>query len=279
MTDIGLFTKAELVAGETVFSVNHGNSPVYRPGGMEGWVLNFTVSGAGKINRGAGSFVVRPGDILLFPPGVPHDYITDKDADDWVHLWVYFGMCTQLTGLLGWPEINGGVLGCRVNDAALLAEIGELLKLTVATWRKNIARKTDFCLNLLERALLLCDMVNPLSVGGLDRRVEKAISRMNKQLDRKIRLDDLAAACEMSVSRFVHLFTESTGVPPMKYLEKIRIEKARELLIGGNMKLAAIAESTGYVNEYYFSQVFKKLTGKPPGQYRKSLTGRNKGNV
>ena len=271
MKDTGKYAVNELLAGKTVFSVNHGNRPVYRPEGMTKWVLHYTVSGAGRISRGAESFIENPGDAVLFPPGVPHDYITDKSAEDWVHLWVYFGINTRLTGLLNWPEINGGVLGFHIKNTANRVEIEKLLSQTVEIWGKNIPRKINFCYNLLERALLICDMENPLSETVMDRRIGKAIDYMNERTAQKIKLDDIAVNCGLSVSRFVHLFSKTTGLPPVKYLEKIRIEKAQGLLIGSNMKLAEIAEATGYGNEYYFSKVFKKLTGRAPGKFRKCL--------
>jgi len=271
MRDTGRFAENELVAGRTIYSFHHGESPVNRPEGMDKWVLNYTVSGAGKINKGARSFTAKPGDILLFPPSVPHYYITDRDADDWVHLWVYFGRATRLAGLLNWPERQDGVRGCHISDPVLGAEIERLLCLTVETWQKTIPRKIHFCFNLLERVLLLCDSVNPLAEGGMDGRVRKAIDYLNERMSQKVRLGDVAAACDMSVSRFAHLFTEATGVPPMRYFEKVRMEKAQELLIGSNMKLAAVAETTGYGNEFYFSTVFKKLTGRAPGKFRKCL--------
>lgn len=271
MKDTGKYAVNELLAGKTVFSVNHGKQPVYRPDGMERWVLHYTVSGAGRINRGRESFIEKPGDLLLFPPGVAHDYITDKDADDWIHLWVYFGMNTRLSGLLNLPEINKGIIGLHIKNPENRTEIERLLYLTVETFEKSIPRKINFCYNLLERVLLICDTENPLSETAMDTRIGKAVDYMNEHLRRKIKLENIAVYCGLSVSRFVHLFSEKTGISPLKYLEKTRIEKAQGLLIGSNMKLAEIADITGYENEYYFSRVFRKLTGKSPGGFRKCL--------
>lgn len=265
MKDSGRFAVNELVAGKTVYSVNHGTRPIYRAEGMEKWVLNYTVSGTGIVNK---RFKALPGDLLLFPPGVTHDYISVPD-DDWVHLWVYFAMNTRLTGLLNWPEINAGVLGYSLKEQENKTEIEALLNLTVETWMRNLPKKINFCYNLLERVLLFCDLENPLSENSMDQRIKKAMEYMNRHISEKIALSEIAIHCGMSVSRFVHLFTETTGISPIKYLEKARVEKAQGLLIGSNMKLAEIAERTGYINEYYFSKVFKKLTGTPPGKFRK----------
>ncbi|MNW09067.1 HTH-type transcriptional activator Btr [compost metagenome] len=56
------------------------------------------------------------------------------------------------------------------------------------------------------------------------------------------------------------------------YLGRIRIEKARLLLLNPNCKISQIAEQVGYQDEKYFSKVFKKWTGQTPGDYRKNPT-------
>ncbi len=54
------------------------------------------------------------------------------------------------------------------------------------------------------------------------------------------------------------------------YFKRYRMEIARELLLGSDLSIARVAESVGYPDSFYFSQVFKKHFGKPPLQYRKS---------
>jgi YesN/AraC family two-component response regulator len=56
------------------------------------------------------------------------------------------------------------------------------------------------------------------------------------------------------------------------YLAKLRIEKARELLLKTQLNIDTIAEQVGHVNKAYFSKVFKKFTGVTPGEYRKAPT-------
>ena len=66
---------------------------------MDVWVMTCTLYGKVRINRGERSFTAERGDILLWPPGVPHDYITEETADDWIHNWVSFGSQSRFAGL------------------------------------------------------------------------------------------------------------------------------------------------------------------------------------
>lgn len=64
-------------------------------------------------------------------------------------------------------------------------------------------------------------------------------------------------------------FTKWTGKTIFHYLNTVRVERARQLLITGFYSMDEIAAQTGFRDVYYFSRVFKKYTGVTPGQVRK----------
>ena len=82
----------------------------------------------------------------------------------------------------------------------------------------------------------------------------------------------MANLIHMSRSRFSELYTHVIGVPPKKDLQNIRIEHAKYMLITTGDSIKNIAKSIGYDTEYYFIRRFKELTGKTPGEYRRSET-------
>ena len=67
--------------------------------------LNLTVRGEGVIKNGDRTFVCRPGDILLFPPGEIHHYGRHPDAREWYHQWVYFRPRAYWQEWLAWPSM------------------------------------------------------------------------------------------------------------------------------------------------------------------------------
>ena len=71
----------------------------------------------------------------------------------------------------------------------------------------------------------------------------------------------------LSYSYFKKLFITRFGVPPREYVIGKRIDYARDLLSTGLMSISAVAELAGFENVYYFSTVFKKRVGTPPGQF------------
>ena len=63
--------QVELAAGQTV--AVRDEHIIDRPNGMDGWILNYTAEGAGRVNRGARQFSTHVGQFLLFKPLAPHE--------------------------------------------------------------------------------------------------------------------------------------------------------------------------------------------------------------
>ncbi|MFD0672880.1 helix-turn-helix transcriptional regulator [Cohnella sp. GCM10027633] len=76
----------------------------------------------------------------------------------------------------------------------------------------------------------------------------------------------------MKPKYFSYLFRKYVGIGPIDYLIQYRMNRARELLATGQFSVAEVARSVGYLDAYYFSRLFKKHAGLPPGavgEYRR----------
>lgn len=89
-----------------------------------------------------------------------------------------------------------------------------------------------------------------------------------RTLPKDIEIEDYAKSRHMSCCWFIRCFKQQMGVPPLKYLTQIRINRARELLTGTDYTISEISEIAGYNNPLYFSKLFKKQTGVSPKAYR-----------
>lgn len=95
------------------------------------------------------------------------------------------------------------------------------------------------------------------------------IEDMKTHFDESRDISVYAKMCSVSVSHFTHCFTKEFGVPPIKYLFNIRIEQAKYLLAETRLPVHEVASSVGFEDPLYFSRIFKKYIGIPPGQYRR----------
>lgn len=79
----------------------------------------------------------------------------------------------------------------------------------------------------------------------------------------------LAGQCNISEVYFRKLFTSQYGITPRQYIIDIRINKAKQLLTDGILKINAISEKCGFSNPYHFCRLFKDKTGLTPTEYGK----------
>lgn len=88
-----------------------------------------------------------------------------------------------------------------------------------------------------------------------------------------ITLKDMAERTNLSVSRFSSIFKERFGISPYRYLTRIRIDCAKDLLQNTELRLYDVAANCGFANEQHFSKAFAKETGMTPGRYRRMTRG------
>lgn len=93
---------------------------------------------------------------------------------------------------------------------------------------------------------------------------------IDNHLTSRIRLSDLEERCHMSKYRICHEFSTAFGLPPLKYLNKKRMEAAENLLLSTQKKIHIIALETGYENTNHFINLFKKEYGSTPQAYREA---------
>lgn len=83
--------------------------------------------------------------------------------------------------------------------------------------------------------------------------------------------ESLAAAVHLSPSRFAAIFKDATGMAPIDYLVKQRMQRARSLLADEKFSVEQVAAAVGYQDAFYFSRLFKTHFGISPRQHRREL--------
>ena len=100
--------------------------------------------------------------------------------------------------------------------------------------------------------------------------IYKAIEYTNTYYMEKLTLEDVAGQVHLSPSYFSRLFKEETGYNFSTYLNTVRIEKSKKLLVNCDIPLVDVSNLVGFDEQSYFTRVFKKLTGTTPGKYREA---------
>jgi len=104
--------------------------------------------------------------------------------------------------------------------------------------------------------------------GGLSNyQLQQIKEYIQEHLDQEICLDQLANLVGLSRYYFCHLFKQSTGLSPYKYIIQCRVERAKKLLRRGDLSLAEIALSCGFSHQSHLHRHFKQLTGVTPKKF------------
>ncbi len=91
---------------------------------------------------------------------------------------------------------------------------------------------------------------------------------------RQLTLEELAKIANLNPNYFSALYKETFSISPFDYIAKLRINKAKQLLLDKNIRLKTVAEEVGYSDEFYFSRVFKKIEGLSPKVYTNTAKSR-----
>ena len=76
----------------------------------------------------------------------------------------------------------------------------------------------------------------------------------------------------MNNSYLSKVFKKSFGVGVLEYINKLRIEKSKQMLIDTNLSLLQISESIGYISDITFIRIFKRYEGTTPGKFREAMS-------
>ncbi|BAZ20392.1 putative transcriptional regulator [Kalymmatonema gypsitolerans NIES-4073] len=99
-------------------------------------------------------------------------------------------------------------------------------------------------------------------------RLKVAIDYINAHLEQNIKLADIAEVVGVSQYYFCHLFKQSIGMAPHKYLTQQRIERAKLLLKNKELSIVEIAIACGFADQSHFTKQFKRLVGITPKAMR-----------
>lgn len=234
-----------------------------------------TLGGACRTEiRAAGGFHSRnQGGVLVIPSHCPHSVSLEGEAE-YASLLLSpaaLARAASEAGLGASFEIRAR---CSERDPvvsqvakALLAEMdsGGICGRLYVESLANL-----FAVHLL-RHYSVSEPVPARSGGGLSgQRLRRVIDYMSENYEQDLSLADLAAEAEVSPFHFAREFKKSTGYAPHQYLRKLRVERAKRMLVESDLPLVEVGLRAGFSHQSHFTKVFRQLTGMTPNSYRDS---------
>lgn len=249
------------------------------------------ISGCGVHRVADKEYETAKGDIFVINCDVPHGFFHSRDAEDplIVYNCVFMPQFLDLSlfSASHFEEITSSFLfKSLVPDnftpkpdlklsGTRLFEISELFEKMYLEYKQMNNGYTDIIRAYLIEIIIKIFRYAPESSkrdisGKNSAHIQKAIEYMKLNYRTEISLSDLALRSFISKNYFSRLFKEVTGTNVSDYIQYLRTEQACTLLRSTDMKVTDIAEQAGFSDMKFFYEVFKKITGKTPGDYRKT---------
>ena len=122
---------------------------------------------------------------------------------------------------------------------------------------------------LLHRIGFMGDFYGWVNYSGVSK-IMPALSYIEKNYWKNIKIEELSDLVGLSVSRFCHLFKKVTNSTAINYLNFVRVCEAEKLFASG-MNISEICYEVGFSSQSYFNSVFKKYKNCTPSDYQKRL--------
>lgn len=214
--------------------------------------LVFFLNGSGTTTIDDISYSVKTNCFAVMPSGIKHDQITEDTIDT---------ICIGLSDC-GMGNLSGVWLDPDGQIRSTLLRFMEELSQKKAGYSILTQGLLYTAIGLMQRAMQ--------ENAPQDRKqslVDRAIQIIEER-DGNLSIDEITGQLFVSKHYLRNLFRHYTGQSPMKTIILARIEHAKGLLHNDSLTVSMVAEKCGFENPYYFSRLFKEITGTTPSQFR-----------
>ncbi len=212
--------------------------------------LSFRILGDATFTHGNDIVTVGSNDMIFVPKNYPYTIASGKER----LLVVHFDTKSKM------PQKFKKVTVKNVEKYTR-----DLVRLYSAWTSKRVGYEHE-CKYLLHKIFMNIER-ETLDEPNTDDRLSDAVEYIHEHFcERDLSVELLAKMCSVSDTYFRKMFKEKHSVTPLKYINKLKINYAIELLRSEYYTVTEVAEKCGFDNVYYFSLFIKKETGKSPSQ-------------
>ena len=254
ITDIGYYPKAE----------HHHR---IREKGVGQYVLIYCVDGSGFYVVDGKRHEVKKNQYFILPIGKPHEY-GSTEGHFWTVYWLHF--CGKAAHVFA----EGAATPQTIN-VTMQSRISE--RINIFDEILTTLHFGDSIEDLRYASSLLSHFLASMRYLGQFRRakasaekdiVEQAIHYMRENIENRITMAEVLRYVGYSQSHFSTVFKKKTGMSPLSYFNRLKVEHACKLLKTTDLKVNMICYKVGIEDPLYFSRLFSKVMGMSPTDYR-----------
>ena len=230
----------------------------------------FVLEGALKATAGGSVYELTKGNMILHPPGEFHRIINESDTPVLIAIVSFKDDIVSFNKHLICPFDSREEIVRVIEGIEGAFEIDEIFVKGLKS--NSTASDAQIAVSAFERLLL--GIIKETNLKFRETKKDRlsalystAVRVMKRDLKKRMSACEIADACGTSVSTLQKTFSKYTGIGVMKYYERIRMDRAKELLESGCL-VKEVALSLGYTDQNYFSAAYKRYFGFPPSSDR-----------
>ncbi len=227
----------------------------------------FVLEGKGNFLFREGTRSIRTGDLIIIPPYIEH---TEQSIPGTALKYYVLGI-DGVTFQTKYDAVTAQIY-CNFDNHSMLANIFDQIYYEMRSEQYGAEQICQHLLDVLLLRIMRVKQLIPVSINSV--RMSKECAQIKEYLDTnyasQITLDTLTGLTHMNKYYMAHSFTKFTGLSPIQYLNRRRLEAACQLLIDTDYSISDIANLTGFSSQSYFTQIFRKFYDVTPIRYRQS---------
>lgn len=243
-----------------------------------GFEISYIITGRGMRILGTVTEPFEAGEVVLVPPGLPHQWqfnVDCTDAGGCIENITFHFSQTFLDRLLSaFPDLSADILRLKELTEAVSFKGKQRSALIETMQRMDALEGRERVPELLRLVLLMSKLresrpISSLSaIGSPEKRLEKIRIYVSCNYARNISIDEIASYAGMNRTSFCSFFKRHVGKTFSHALNDYRIERACELLAKGEASVSDVAVLCGFKDPAYFIKTFKKTLGTTPAKWK-----------
>jgi AraC family transcriptional regulator of arabinose operon len=240
---------------------------VNRPDGYNSYHWLHCTSGSGRLSAAGRDYAVEGGTGFLLFPGVPHEY--HAVTEPWTTFWITFDgrSVPELMSVLG----IGSFEIYQITDMIRLDALHDDIHSAASSERR--LRGLESSHRLYRFLLELKGCTSPWESRSRHQRfgqLQRILDHIESNFSRNISLAEMAGAAGVTPQHVCRLFRQAYGMRPFEYLNRLRLQRAKEMLVSpSDPLLRDVAASVGYNDTSYFCAVFREYEGLTPIEFKR----------
>jgi len=237
-----------------------------RKTGSAEFILLYCIDGEGSVELDNKVYVLKANTFFIIPKNISHRYFSSL-KNPWSIYWMHFSgvnsrMIYERALVEGQLQVHS--IPFEQDRIDIFNQIYTMLEESFGTKEMEIM---NFRLLYFVTSLIYYKEINP-SVYSKDA-VSSSISFMKDNLDKRLTVNQLADQQKISLSHYLRIFKQKTGISPIAYYNQLKIQHSCQYLYFTDKSIKEICTALGIDDQYYFSRLFSKLIGTSPSEYRK----------